>query len=643
MANAIGNSPTYTCPSGIARVGPTGSCPAIPITIEEIQPVYYSSYFSSPTVVDPFDDGILHTLSHAPTKFYINSSIVRIVTVCSTTSADTISASPPPSSGLGSSLSSNGLESGSTTAPSTTPTLFIGEGLPQGTVFDLPDEDFLFLAYTPITPPQDQARNIYRRQAAPSPLTTPVRTTNLTLISGSLIEIGQNNCDDSTPLLLRNGELVYYDLRIGLQSRVKSSVLGFTEPRPADYVTTLFRLENGVLRWNPAVSSPETEASFYLCDGPLFVGFGTVPPVRGCTQVLAGAIAGSACIDRVRQSRAINPEFVAPVPRTTLKSSTPAFVTSATTAILSQTSLVQITAESHAPGTTNTSMNKSPVTVPSSVQSIPTTRPRSTTTQPSMSSYASPVSTIATPSSLTSTTTITDARTATTELSTSSSASSTIVPVNEVYAAPNGKVFDVYYEHDYPYADPIGGPEMAIQDLSDYHDCLNTCSAVSMCIGLRWVDAVEFYPHTLCFLLDGLVKDPPGPAPSSVKAARLVFSPPLLSLSSTSDSATTQLSSSTSSGTAPTPSPNPLGQRYMAANGKTFNIYYSHWYSNGDFEVMRDLADLQACLDACSASSTCIAVDWNDTYYTYTLCYLFSTLSTELSPYNNYDTARLVQ
>ena len=66
-------------------IGPSGVCPAPPVTTFEIIPVYYSSYFSAETVIDIFGNGNTVDI-HGPTTV-ITTAIVTVTSLPTTPSS----------------------------------------------------------------------------------------------------------------------------------------------------------------------------------------------------------------------------------------------------------------------------------------------------------------------------------------------------------------------------------------------------------------------------------------------------------------------------------------------------------------------------------------------------------------------------
>ena len=64
----------------IVALGPQGICPAIPETLYELQPIYYSSFFPRNTLIDPLHDGHFIRITNAPTAFILQTYITVVVT-----------------------------------------------------------------------------------------------------------------------------------------------------------------------------------------------------------------------------------------------------------------------------------------------------------------------------------------------------------------------------------------------------------------------------------------------------------------------------------------------------------------------------------------------------------------------------------
>jgi hypothetical protein len=77
--------------------------------------------------------------------------------------------------------------------------------------------------------------------------------------------------------------------------------MGFQVPPASDQVNVTFALANGILSWITADLS--ATANFYLCGGYLYAAFLGTRPAGDWISVVAGAVAASARISRVQQTR----------------------------------------------------------------------------------------------------------------------------------------------------------------------------------------------------------------------------------------------------------------------------------------------------------------------------------------------------
>lgn len=96
----------------------SGSCPVIPTTTVEIQPVYYSEVFPYNTIIDPFRNGTLFTVQHAPTTVAISAYLTSTIYPGTTTSSAAITSSTPFSNTT-TAISSQSSSSATTDATST--------------------------------------------------------------------------------------------------------------------------------------------------------------------------------------------------------------------------------------------------------------------------------------------------------------------------------------------------------------------------------------------------------------------------------------------------------------------------------------------------------------------------------------------
>lgn len=323
-------------------LGPLGICPTVTV---QLQPFAYCGQNPYITVSDPFRTDVC-------TSTYLTSTILPT----------SLSATLPSTSQNAASSNIGSASSGTTTAPTsilttvapTTTTgsgLFIGQGLPAGTVNDLANSQFVFLAFTNTPAPTAGLRkrgdNIVRQ--AQDNAVSPLALVNLGV--GLVGGFSQDDCDASSPLLLQAGSLVQYDKAVAKESSQTIAELGFLSD-PTGSVNQTFSLVNGFLEWNSPDLGP---ATFYDCTGRFFAAFGA--PLPSCVEIQVGAIDGQACVDRVRQTRVPNPDFTAPIYiPTSTSSSTTGLASSTGTASMSTASE---TATSASPSSLDSSIGSS--------------------------------------------------------------------------------------------------------------------------------------------------------------------------------------------------------------------------------------------------------------------------------------------
>lgn len=204
-----------------------------------------------------------------------------------------------------------------TVLPTSSEELDFGLGIPTGTVTDLPDDQFIFLAVSasstnPLVPTEvshGQGGVVVRRQAQePAIERRPLKLVDLESPDEASDNVSQEQCDSADPLLLRMGSLVQYDYSVGKPFNETLLPLGFLIPPPGNQIDQAFTLLDGVLQWN---ATDVGNALFFSCNGQIVAAFDEmVPP--GCTQVVVGAIAGDACQQRVEQTRTPIATFTAP-------------------------------------------------------------------------------------------------------------------------------------------------------------------------------------------------------------------------------------------------------------------------------------------------------------------------------------------
>ena len=293
----ISGTPTGLTQRDVLAIGPSGLCPEIAI---QLQPVVYCEYVPSATIIDPFKNQQRLTISVAPTSFCISDVLTTTIYLGSdipkpsSSSATTPnrSATSPARSAISSATSSN------------LPDLFIGQGLPSGSVTGLPENQFLFLAFTS---PAGEVRK-RRNQVARQPKDDSAQLLGLVNLDSGLVGgYTPDECDRSSPLLLQSGALVQYGQNVAKVPGRDIAPLGLLDDA-AGGINTTFTLTNGFLAWN----TPDIgDATFHNCAGAVFAAFGTSP--AGCSPIRIGAINGFACRDRVSQTRDPNAFFIAPL------------------------------------------------------------------------------------------------------------------------------------------------------------------------------------------------------------------------------------------------------------------------------------------------------------------------------------------
>ena len=194
--------------------------------------------------------------------------------------------------------------------------LDLGRGVPTGTVTDLPDDQFIFLAISasstiptlPTAVAQAGGPALARRQVEPLVERRPLKLVDLRSADDASDNVSQDQCDSADPLLLRMGRLVQYDLSIGKPLDETLSPLGFLVPPPGNQIDQAFTLVDGILQW---VAPDVGNALFYSCNGEVVAAFDEVMPA-GCAQVVVGAIDGNACQERVEETRSLVGTFTPP-------------------------------------------------------------------------------------------------------------------------------------------------------------------------------------------------------------------------------------------------------------------------------------------------------------------------------------------
>ena len=277
-----------------------------PVTTVEVQLLFYSEVFQYTTIIDPFRNEGLLTVSLAPTTVVLTSTTLFTI-LPQIPSIDFASPTSPPTTAAVISVKTTTKVASVTSttfgaaASTDSPGLYIGQGLPLGRVQDLPDQSFVFIAVSATAMPQPKALRI--RDATAS----PVSIVNLAQATGAL---SPGFCDQSSPLLLRNGTLAQLGKTISKNEGTDAALLGILYSETASSVNSIFSIVDGVLHWRAADLG--TEATFYECEGSLQVGFGRIPD-PDCNPVRIGLIAGRACQNYVASTRAVEPTFTAPL------------------------------------------------------------------------------------------------------------------------------------------------------------------------------------------------------------------------------------------------------------------------------------------------------------------------------------------
>ncbi|EXJ73504.1 uncharacterized protein A1O5_03265 [Cladophialophora psammophila CBS 110553] len=318
--------------------GPSGPCPVPSVTsVVVVQAAYYSSVFQSASqIVNLFGNGDTVTIQNAPTTYitntYITTTIISTVTsvvpsttstspssapsssasVSSVTTSATSASSPSTSVSLtptsASSTTSSGISTTSTTVftpippPVTTPTpppvltstsvdaqgntilvpitqppLVLGEGLPSGTVTDLPASSAVIVGVAL----GGVGGAKVKRQAAGSQASE--------LLSGN--DGGSSGaCDVAVRYYLQHGQLTDGTDVVG-RNTTDSYALMTPDP-DSNNVTTVFSFVDGILHWD---STDQGAATFYRCgDNKVWAGFPS-PPRPDCYNVTLGGIVAAAC------------------------------------------------------------------------------------------------------------------------------------------------------------------------------------------------------------------------------------------------------------------------------------------------------------------------------------------------------------
>ncbi|KAK4936927.1 hypothetical protein LTR10_022305 [Elasticomyces elasticus] len=445
-ATPAASSYAYACDLAEVIYGPSGVCSISGTITVEKQPVYYSEYVNSNTVIDPFHDGHPITITDAPTVVVVLSYITTTVTPTSIpvgqmstpnalssmnpmTTSPGVSASPSsPSTSIAMSMASQSVPTSAQTsavAPSgapvnstpTTANLAIGQDFPSGTITSLPSGSNIILALANLNA---QRLRMLRRQDSDSAAATaavsasPIALVDLTPVESSAISasalptgqhaVSEDDCDHASPLHLSSGSLLTSGFAaIGKLLGASSALLGpLGFNASVDQVNTGFLFVDGILHWN----APDVgEASFYSCEGVIWAGFPSVPSYLGiCEQVVVGGIGAQACAARVEENGGVvNPNLTAPIlidedsATSTVYTTTSLTTTSSLYTTLTMTSSPATTSPTTNSPATNPTTN-SPGTTLSTTSAISTT-PTTTGSLATTSSNSVSPSTSLTPSS----------------------------------------------------------------------------------------------------------------------------------------------------------------------------------------------------------------------------------------------------
>ncbi|EXJ60068.1 hypothetical protein A1O7_04218 [Cladophialophora yegresii CBS 114405] len=318
--------------------GPSGPCPVPSVTsVVVVQAGYYSSFFqSASSIVNLWGNSNTVMINNAPTTYitntYISTTIISTISTTvvnpsttgasssgadvgpiltggssSTTPAPSASMTPvPPSSStsLGPSSTSSPIftpvpppqttpapapvltstsvdASGNTVLVEVTQTpLALGEGLPSGTITDLPASLAENGVIVGVAVGNLGAK--VKRQAPAGPTAGAV-------LSGE--EGGAAlACDVASRFFLEQGQLTDGTDVVGRNTTDSSALL--TPDPDSNNVTTVLSFVDGILNWDTA---DQGVATFYQCgDAKVYAGFPN-PPREDCYVVTLGGIAATAC------------------------------------------------------------------------------------------------------------------------------------------------------------------------------------------------------------------------------------------------------------------------------------------------------------------------------------------------------------
>ncbi|KIW61531.1 hypothetical protein PV05_01642 [Exophiala xenobiotica] len=401
-----------------------------------VQQAVYSSFFQSASQINNiFGDGNTIMINNAPTTYittsYITTTIVTTVMtttvsptapMSSSTSAtssvaagpitQTTSAAPGSSSTpMFSTMSTTGSSAGGTSGPTTTqrqtfapvappaattttppvltitttdangntitvtttqPTFTLGEGLPTGTVSDIPATSPVMLGFSFGGAGAKVKREALNRQEMKRQGSTLDNPPPQGLLQGQSGEAG-NNCGFATRYYLVGGMLMSGNESVG---RNLSDIFVVITPEPYyNDVNTTFFFANGVLGWN---TTDQGAATFYQCgDGLIYAGFPN-PTQDNCYPITIGGIAAAACPADFTND---------PVPPPDTSSST----ASTTTTVEQGTSTTEIsTTIQPTLDSTTTPVSSTPTDVSSSDSSSPSSETTPPSTAPASSPSTSP-------------------------------------------------------------------------------------------------------------------------------------------------------------------------------------------------------------------------------------------------------------
>ncbi|KAK5446410.1 hypothetical protein LTS15_009749 [Exophiala xenobiotica] len=429
VANAQALSTVTYGPGGLCPVPLTTS-------VVVVQQAVYSSFFQSASQINNiFGEGNTIMINNAPTTYittsYVTTTIVTTVMtttgsptapIGSSTSAtssvaagpitQTTSASPGSSSTpMSSTMSTTGPSGGGTSGPTTTqqqtfapvappapttttppvltvtttdangntitvtttqPTFTLGEGLPTGTVSDIPATSPILLGFSFGGSGSKVKREEVNRQEMKRQDSALDNPPPQGLLQGESGEAG-NNCGFATRYYLVDGMLMSGNESVG---RNFSDIFVVITPEPYyNDVNTTFFFADGILGWN---TTDQGAATFYQCgDGLIYAGFPN-PTQDDCYPIQIGGIAAAACPADYTND---------PVPPPDNSSST----ASTTTTVEPETSTTDISTTTEPTlDSTTTPASSTPTDVSSSDSSSPTPETTTASTPPTPSPSTSP-------------------------------------------------------------------------------------------------------------------------------------------------------------------------------------------------------------------------------------------------------------